>query len=321
MINKVVNHKGGLHNRITKLIQLEPFTLGETEEFLKSKNINLNHYQIVQIYMAMGGIPHYLKNVRKGLSAAQTINEICFHKNGLLKNEFQNLYAALFDNPHKHINIIRVLASKWKGLTRSEIVEQTKLSDGGSLTHYLEELTTAGFISQYQPFAKLKKDTLYRLTDEYSLFYLKFIEKQQIKNFEETYPTQTWKSWSGFAFESICIKHVEQIKKVLGISGILTNEASFVKKGNKDMQGLQIDMLIDRKDANINICEMKFYNAEFTIDAAYAKRLRDKISGFREASKTRKHTFLTMITTFGVKENEHSIGLVDHDIKIEALFE
>jgi uncharacterized protein len=321
MINKVVNHKGGLHNRITKLIQLEPFTLGETEEFLKSKNINLNHYQIVQIYMAMGGIPHYLKNVRKGLSAAQTINEICFHKNGLLKNEFQNLYAALFNNPHKHINIIRVLASKWKGLTRSEIVEQTKLSDGGSLTHYLEELTTAGFISQYQPFAKLKKDTLYRLTDEYSLFYLKFIEKQQIKNFEETYPTQTWKSWSGFAFESICIKHVEQIKKVLGISGILTNEASFVKKGDKDMQGLQIDMLIDRKDANINICEMKFYNAEFTIDAAYAKRLRDKISGFREASKTRKHTFLTMITTFGVKENEHSIGLVDHDIKIEALFE
>ncbi|MCF6356709.1 MAG: AAA family ATPase [Draconibacterium sp.] len=320
MIDKVVNNKGGLHNRITRLIQLEPFNLQETEMFFKTKSVKLNHYQIVQIYLTMGGIPHYLKEVKPGLSAAQNIDKICFQKNGLLKNEFQNLYAALFENAQNHEKIIRVLANKGIGLTRNELVKLLKISDGGSLTRYLNELITSGFISKYQPFGKQKKETLYRLTDEYSLFYIRFIERGKNRLFAQIYNHQQWKSWSGFAFESVCMKHVKQIKHALGISGVLTTESSFIKRGTQQNEGFQIDLLIDRNDNSINICEMKFYESEFEIDAEYAKKLRHKIAGFREYSKTRKQLFVTLVSTFGVKQNKHSTGLVDNSITIDWLF-
>jgi len=320
MIDKVVNNKGGLHNRITRLIQLEPFNLAETELFFKKKNVKLTRYQIVQIYLTMGGIPHYLKEVKPGLSAAQNIDKICFQKNGLLRNEFQNLYPALFDNAQNHENIIRALAKKGVGLTRNELVKTLKISDGGSLTRYLNELITSGFVSKYLPFGKQKKETLYRLTDEYSLFYIRFIERGKNQSFAQLYNKQSWRSWSGFAFESLCMKHVKQVKKALGISGVLTTESSFIKRGKPTEEGFQIDMLIDRNDNSINICEMKFYESEFDIDAAYAKKLRQKIAGFRTFSKTRKQLFLTFISTFGVIKNERSIGLVDNDITIDKLF-
>ena len=175
MINKVVHNKGGLHNRITKLINLAPFTLAETKKYLKSRNIKMDHYQTIQLYMAMGGVPHYLKEIKPGLSAAQNIDTICFRKNGLLRDEFDKLYPALFEKAEKHINIIRALASKWKGLTRTEIITKSKIKDGGSLTRILSELISSGFVSSYFPFDKKKKETLYRLTDEYSLFYIHFI--------------------------------------------------------------------------------------------------------------------------------------------------
>lgn len=320
MIEKVVQSKGGLHNRITKLIQLEPFSLAETELFFKKKNVKLTRYQIVQIYMTMGGIPHYLKEVEPGLSAAQNIDNICFQRNGLLKNEFQKLYPALFDHAQNHENIIRALAKKGVGLTRNEIVRLTKFSDGGSLTRYLGELVTSGFISQYQPFGKQKKDALFRLTDEYSLFYIRFIEKGKNSSFVQLNNLPSWKSWSRFAFESLCMKHAVKIKQALGISGISATESSYIKRGKDGEEGFQIDMLIDRSDNSINICEMKFYESEFIIDAVYAKKLRLRKSGFREHSKTRKQLFLTLISTFGITQNKHSIGLIDNNISIDALF-
>jgi uncharacterized protein len=74
IINKVINNKGGLHNRITKRIHLEPFTLRETELFLKHKKIKLSKYQITQLYMSLGGVPHYLKEIKTGESASQAVD-------------------------------------------------------------------------------------------------------------------------------------------------------------------------------------------------------------------------------------------------------
>ena len=180
MIQKVVNHKGGLHNRITRRIFLEPFTLLETEEYLRSKNLIFDRYQIVQLYMAMGGIPHYLKEIKGGLSAIQNIEKICFSKKGLLRDEFSRLYHSLFTNAEIHIAIIRILASKRLGLTRKQIVENTKIKEGGTISKVLDELEQSGFVSAYRPFGKRKKEKLYRLTDEYSLFYLQFIENKEL---------------------------------------------------------------------------------------------------------------------------------------------
>jgi uncharacterized protein len=323
MIQKVVEHKGGLHNRLTKRIHLFPFNLCETEAFLKHLNINYNRYQIVELYMAMGGIPHYLNEVEGGLSAAQNIERICFSPSGLLNNEFSRLYPALFDNAENHIAVIKSLAEKWQGLTRNEIIFSSKLTDGGGVTRCLDELISSGFVSTYFPFGKKKKEMLYRLTDEYSLFFLQFIENKAHKGkniWLELSQTQEYTSWSGYAFESLCLKHIPQIKKALGISGIYAETSSFYQKGTAQDSGVQIDLLIDRKDNVINVFELKFYSGLMTLNKSYSEDLRDKITKFKEITQTRKQVFLNLLTTFGLKQNEHSLGLIYKAFTMDALF-
>lgn len=323
MIKNVVHHKGGLHNRITKRIYLKPFDLAETAYFFKAKNLNFDHYQILHLYMAMGGVPHYLDEIEPGKSAAQNIDAICFSENGLLWDEFPKLYASLFENSDAHVRIIRALAGKQKGLTRSDIVLNSRMTEGGGASAVISELLHSGFISTYQPFGKKKKDTLYRLTDEFSLFYLQFMEKNRQEGagiWQQLSKTQAYFSWAGYAFENICLKHLPQIKKALGISGVYSTASSFIKKGNEAQEGIQFDLLIDRNDHVINICEVKFYGAEVTIDKAMAMDYRNRIAAFKEATHTRKQVFLTMVTTFGVKENQHSLDLVDASITMDDLF-
>lgn len=324
MIRHVIYHKGGLHNRVTQEINLAPFTLSETELFLKSRKVYLQRYQILQLYMVMGGIPHYLKKVMPGKSAIQNIEQICFSKNGLLRKEFNKLYASLFQQPEKYIAIIRALATKWKGLTRKEVLKISQLKDGGNVSKMLEELISSGFITKYYPFNKKKKQLLYRLTDEYSLFYLQFIENKLLNGhdiWQKLSQTSRFKSWCGFAFESLCWKHVSAIKKALGIQGIYTEVSSFVHRGNAEEQGTQIDLLIDRNDHVINICEAKFYNAPFKISKAYAQNLRSKMGIFSTITKTRKQIMFVLVTTFGLTPNIHSIGLVDNHFDMNIFFE
>ncbi len=324
MIQKIVKNKGGLHNRITKRIYLKPFTLAETEVFLKTRNIHYDRYQILNIYMIMGGVAHYLKEVEKGKSAMQNIEDICFREDGLLREEFASLYPALFEKSENHISIVRALASKWKGLNRKEILQITELPDGGSFSKLLEELRSSGFISEYRPFGKKKKNLLYRLTDEFSLFYLHFIEPYsplEIGGWQRLSQTQTFKSWRGYAFENVCLNHIPQIKKALRISGIYSQSSSFYFKGNEYRTGIQVDLLIDRNDQTINICELKFYDSPFSITKDYALKLRTKLATFKEVSQTRKHLFLTFITAYGLAENKYSLGLVDNDFGLDILFE
>ena len=323
MIQKVVRDKGGLHNRITRRIHLQPFNLAETEAFFASKSCNLDRFQIIQLYMAMGGIPHYLKEVEGGLSAAQNIDKIFFSKSGLLHEEFGQLYAALFENAQNHVQIIRVLAEKWQGLTRKEIVEIGKFPNGGTITTVLEELEQSGFIQPYYTFDKQKKGIRYRLTDEYSMFYLKFIENKRLEekgNWEKFSQTQVWKIWTGYAFESLCLKHIPQIKKALGISGIYSEASTYRSHATDEMPGIQIDLLIDRKDQVINLFELKFHNTEFIMTKAYAQELRTKLAVFKANTQTKKQLFLTFLSSFGLYANEHSTGLVDRSLTMEVLF-
>lgn len=324
MIQKVVHHKGSLHNRITKRIDLKPFTLKETEAYLQSQHIHFERYHILQLYMAMGGIPHYLEEVKGGISAIQNIEQICFAPTGLLRDEFSKLYHSLFKNADHHIAIIRVLAKKRQGLTRQQIVQQSGFQEGGTLQKILRELEYSGFISIYRPFGKKKKERLYRLTDEYSLFYLQFIEGKAYEGgalWQHLSQTQTYKTWTGYAFESICMKHLVQIKQALGISGIYSLSASFYKKGTTTEAGAQIDLLIDRNDQTINLFEIKFYNEPYTLTKKYVENLRNKMSVFRQTTHTRKQLFWVFITTFGVHVNQYSLGTIAKVLMIEDLFE
>jgi AAA+ ATPase superfamily predicted ATPase len=323
MISNIINNKGGLHNRVTKRIRLLPFDLQETELFLKDRKINLDRYQILQLYMAMGGIPHYLKEIKKRESATQSIDNICFSKNGLLNEEFNNLFNSLFDDAGSHKLVIKALANKGKGLTRKEIIETCKLTTGGGTTKLLDELIESGFISSYIPFGKNSKDAVYKLSDEYTLFYLKFIEHGRA-NGKGTWVKLSreakWKSWSGIAFESICLKHTKQIKKALGIEGVYTETSGWRNHLQKDEKGAQIDLLIDRQDFCINICEMKFSSNEFIVEKKYADELENKVSVFKRQTKTTKTIFLTLVTTFGIKHNAYAAKFIQNDIKMDALF-
>lgn len=324
MIQNVVRNKGGLHNRVTQRIRLQPFTLHETAQYLQSRNINLSPYDILQLYMVTGGIPHYLKNIRRGESVAQAIDRMCFTKDGALVREFEDLYPALFGKAEKHIAVIRALANRPSGLTRNEILKACKFSSGGTLSKVLEELEESSFITGYTPFGKINKEAIYKLTDEYSLFYLKFIENSkssgtgtwQIKSNE-----QSWKIWCGYAFEDICLKHVPQIKKALGIASVYTEQSVWRYLPKAGETGTQIDLLMDRQDNCINLFELKFYNTAFSLDKDDAENLAIKRQIFIEKTGTRKNVFITLLSTFGAKNNAYFLQAVQSQLTMQVLFE
>jgi uncharacterized protein len=323
MIDNIVNAKGGLHNRITRSIRLLPFSLLETKTYLQSLSVNLDHYQILQLYMTMGGVPHYLRNVERGHSATQAINKICFIGTGALRDEFNNLYQSLFEHADNHIKAVRALSQTPKGLTRQEIIDACGLSSGGRATAMLEELEQSGFIQSAVPYKRAIRDSIYRLTDEFSLFYLRFMDGVKITGndmWSRISNMSAYKIWCGMSFEAICLKHIPQIKQALGIGGVHSEESSWRYVGKKGQSGAQIDLLIDRADRTMNICEMKFYIDEFTIEKAYAAELDRKLQVFREQAKTKKSLFLTFITTYGVKKNEYSDRLVHNNLTMDIFF-
>ncbi|MDR2359441.1 MAG: ATP-binding protein [Prevotellaceae bacterium] len=319
MINKLIKNRGGLHNRVTRHIYIEPFTLGECEEFYRKNNIAMNRRQMVESYMIFGGIPYYLSLMKKRFSLAQNVDALCFAKTGALREEFSSLYASLFKHSENHIKVVETLGKKTKGLTREEIIKSSKLQ-GGGLTKILEELEQCGFIRKYNAFDKKNKYHLYQLVDFYTLFYLNFIRKNKYSdehfwtNFIEN---AKHRAWSGYAFEQVCMAHIRQLKHALGISGVLTHAASW--KSIKTTPGAQVDLLIERNDNVINLCEMKYANTVFSIDKKYHENLRNKKDIFIKETKTTKSIYITLVTTYGVKQNEYS-DIVQSEIKIDDLF-
>jgi hypothetical protein len=323
MIKKVVNDRGGLHNRITRRLFLYPFTLAETEEYCQAQLINLSRFHLLQLYMVMGGIPMYLEQLKKGLSAIQNIQNICFDPDGYLYNEFERLFASLFNNYQQHIAVIRALANKRSGLTRQEIIGVTKFSNGGLLTDILNELEQSGFIGIYNGYGKKVKDSVFRLTDFYTLFYLTFIEplgKHSKVDFTQLSDLPKWKTWSGYAFENICLMHITQIRKALSINGMSSSVASFYTPAKDGFSGAQIDLLIDRSDQSINVCEMKFSQDIYEVTKQDVDNMATKKSVFRYHTGAKKHLFTTLITTFGVVNNSNRLNYIDQVVIQDDLF-
>lgn len=329
IIKKIIHNKRGLYGRLSEVIKLNAFSLEETEKFLLSQNVHLSRKQIVELYMSMGGIAKYLTYVHPGDSTAQTINRLCFTPQGQLVGEFNQLYASLFDHSQKHIQIVKGLSEKRSGIFQKNLLESMQISSGGQASSIIEELEESGFIAAYPEFNKKSKDKKLWLTDEYSYFYLTWIEQvkgsiilgNDVDYWLKMHNDPRWKTWSGYAFEGICLKHVAQIKKALGISAVLTKESQWsYRPKNEEEQGAQIDLIIDRKDECINLCEIRFYNAPFSISQEYAHDLRRKVEVFREQTKTTKALFLTLITPFGLNKNKYSIELVQKELTLEDLF-
>ncbi|GHT38960.1 ATPase AAA [Bacteroidia bacterium] len=320
--NKIINNHGGLHNRLTASLFLQPFNLKETELFFKSQQIEFGQREIAEAYMIFGGIPYYLSLFEKGKSLPQNVDNLCFTSNAKLKNEFSNLYASLFKNSDDYVEVVAALSKKNSGLTRNDILEFTKKESGNGLTTVLQNLESCGFIRSYNALHKKNRDKCYQLLDAYSLFYFNFLENRSSndENFwANSINTPHHNAWAGYAFESLALQHIREIKQALGISGIQSGISTWASDKKESRKGCQIDLLIDRKDGVINICEMKFANTPYIISKTYEENLRNKIAVFTYESKTRKAIHLTLVTTFGIVKNRHS-GMVQNEITLDDFF-
>ena len=352
IINNLIKNRGGLHNRVTHKIPLKPFTLKECRDYFRARGFRLGEKQIAECYMVLGGVPFYLSKMEKGEGVAQNIDRLLFAEDGELHDEFRSLYNSLYKNAAKHIKIVTALAAKGKGLTRQEIIGLTKLPDNGKFSLMLEELESCGFIRSYAPFTadrrsakgedeRLSPDTLYQLVDPFTLFHFQVMKKAGTRDahfWTNNQNSHMFSTWSGLAFEKLCLNHEVQIRAALGISGVSAEVVSWFSKASKKdasvdvdadskddkkkaakARGAQIDMLIDRADKTINVCEMKFWSTPYSMSAKDADDIERRVLALMHETGTDKNVIVTLVTTKGLVRNEHSEG-VQKVVLLEELF-
>ena len=318
MIKKVLQDKGGLHGRLTQKIQLLPFTLAETRLFLDAQQVRLTPSQLIEFYMAVGGVATYLCQLQPGRSANQLIQGRYFDKNAPLKGEFHKLFSSLFDKYERHLAIIEALAASHYGLSVEQLLEKTRAHSGGGFSALLTELLESGFLTFLPQLNNKKKAGRFLLTDEFTLFYLKWVRswENQIADLDGYWHrqsnTQSFRAWAGYAFETLCVKNIAHIKEQLGIAGITAKVSQW-----HDNEA-QIDLVIDRADNCINLCELKFYNAEYVVGAKEAAELLRKKTRFLASTGTKKALFVTLITANGAARNQHYVDTIDSHVRADG---
>lgn len=323
MLDNLINNYGGLYGRLTCSIKLSPFTLKECELFFNSKNVRMLRYDIVQSYMVVGGIPYYLGYFEPGLSLPQNIDKLFFVKDAKLQEEYDRLFASVFSKPEEMKRIVKFLSTRRSGYTQEQIARKTGFSQGGTLSNMLKALIASEFVMKYVPFGFSKREEHYKLMDPFCIFYLCYVHENvgyTTSFWQENHTSQSIVSWRGFAFEEVCLLHTDQIKQALGILGVSSRQSSWALRGDDDKDGAQIDLLIERADHVINMCEMKFYGEEFTVNKSYYQKLSQRQKLLSEQLKKRQVIHSTLVTTYGLKYNEYS-GAFQRVIKMDALFQ
>lgn len=330
MIENIIHHKGGLHNRATYRLYLAPFSLRETKSYLKSLGFSYTDRQISDIYMVMGGIPFYLNFLNKNLSVPQNIDYLCFNKNGLLLNEFNILYTSLFHQSEAHQEIIRIMGEKRQGIERTALLKLAKLStEGGTFNKRLKELEASGFIIHYTPYGHKKRYSCLQLVDEYSVFYMAWIEPALNSILRIDHPngywieqsqSPSWKSWAGYAFEALCFKHLEQIRQTLGINASATiGNWKYIPRKGSDEEGAQIDLLFDRNDNVITLCEMKYTSSAYKLTKSEAHALLRKIEIFKKHTRTQKQVNIALIVFEDIQETIYSQDILCGTVSLKNL--
>ena len=321
MVDHLIENQGGLHGRITSRIYLQPFNLGETEQFLLAKGCEWDRYQIMQCFMCFGGVPFYLNLLDLSQSVAQNIDRLYLNPGATLHNEFAELYGALFGGRDVYYDVVRLLAKHHYGCTRQEIMDAVKCQ-GGTLSNVLNNLVNSDFIIGYNQYGNKKKGTIYRLTDMFTLFYFRFIEGHSAIDsnvWQRNVGSSQVRTWQGLCFEIVSLRHIEQIKKALGLTALSTHSSTWRSSSNGTLSGTQVDLVIERADRIIHLCELKFSVEPYVISAEYEQKLRNRMALFRAETKTRKSLVTTFITTFGVVQGRHS-GIVHSQVTMDDLF-
>ena len=321
ILDQLINNHGGLYGRVTCEIRLSPFTLSECEQFLTANGVRFSRYDIVQSYMIFGGIPFYLDALDSRFSLAQNVDRLLFSKSAPFRDEYDRLFSSVFTNPEAMKTIVELLFTRRAGYTRKEISGFTGVPTGGALTSCLKALEASDFIDRYIPFGQGKRETHYKLTDPFCLFWLHFPAKMQKKDeqfWSRHQATQTVATWRGFAYENVCFQHIPQIKRALGISGVRTLQSAWLLRNEEE--NTQIDLLIERDDHVVNACEIKFYSDTFIVDKSYYRELLRRQSILLEKLSPKVAVYQTLISTFGMKRNEYS-GVFSQVVRMDDLFE
>ena len=322
MLSNIINNYGGLYNRVTREIQLMPFTLSETKEYLTANSIKLSDYDIAEAYMILGGVPYYLSYFQRGLSLAQNIDQILFANTSRLKNELERLFKSIFARADGYERIVRTLSNKHIGLSRTEIAKALGKESGGQLSEMLSSLEKCGFIQRYCPLGNRKDNCLYRLSDPFCRFFIMFVENNAGKDpkfWQNSRNNGNVAAWRGIAFEELCANHIPQIKAALQIGGVLSESSSLAIKGDGNLRGSQIDLIIKRNDHVVNLCEMKFTLTKFEISSDYEEILQERIERVRQLLNDNNLSIhLTFVTSKGIKQNIHS-GIVQKEVTIADL--
>lgn len=330
IIKKIIQDKAGLHNRLTQKIRLKPFSLKETKCFLENRNLCLDDLSILNLYMAIGGIPYYLKQVNPGDSVAQTIERLAFQQDGFLLQEFDNLFAALFGEQAEYTAILSIIAQHRYGIGKKFLLKQLDLSQsGGQGINKLIELEEAGFIQSFKPHFHKRRGVYYRLVDEYLLFYFYWIKPVrstlQVNAFESGYwlahqNSPQWHSWRGYAFESICYKHLSLIRKALALpNNAIASAWRYVSKKKASEEGAQIDLLFDRPDDAITCCEIKYSHERYLVDKVCATNLIRRGDVLKTQTRTHKQIFWALVTVMGMTENAYSKQLISRVVTLQDL--
>ena len=316
---KLFESRGGFHNRVTARMRLEPFTLAECEQLMRLNGFAVTRQLVAEAYMAFGGVPYYLQLMDPRLGFARDVDRLCFEDGAPLANEFEELYRSLFRKGDRHIGVVRALAGKRMGLTRDEVARASGLSSGGMLSETLGELEQCGFIRSYRDFSRTKREPLYQLVDPFTLFWLRFVEHADDPRYwQHNLASAGVRAWHGLAFEMLCLSHVAQIKRKLGVEMIATSTCSWRSKGADP--GAQIDLVIDRADGIVNLCEMKWAAAPYAVTKRDWEAMARAREAFLGETGTRKAPHLTIVTPHGAKRNEYR-GLFQSEVTLDDLFE
>ena len=322
ILDNIINNKGGLYGRLTWEMKLLPFTLKDCEEFYASRGIKMSRYNVVQSYMFFGGIPFYMNYLKPEYSLAQNIDNLFFASDAKLDDEFNRLFNSVFDKADSCIKIVKALANRHSGYTRGELSQMTGINQNGDFTVLLKSLISSGFVKSYVPFGYSQRQVHYKLTDNFCWFWLHFKEKKRVAEtdyWERHLNESEIAAWRGIAFEEICFTHIEQIKKALGITGVSSTESAYIAQNQPSDDGMQIDMVINRADDVVNLCEMKFYKDKISIDKAYSETLVHRQTIF-EQKYPKKTVHLTLVSATDVVRNEYS-DVLQSKVTIDDLFD
>jgi hypothetical protein len=323
IIRKVLRNRGGLHNRVTRQLPVRQFTLAECAQYTDYKRLGFDKQQILECYMAFGGVAYYWSLLEEGKSAAQNFDSLFFDESADLRMEFENVFRSLFKNPTRHFAIINLFGEKKTGLTREEVIEGLGETSSGDVSECLEELCDCGFLRRYNTYGVFKKGAVYQLIDNFTLFHFSFLRNRAGNDgryWSLSFNQPKTNSWRGLAFERVCMLHIDQIKRALGISGVLADVYSWRNRAKKDGErGAQIDMVIDRGDRMINVCEMKYAHGDYSFSIDEKTKLLHRIEQFRLATHTRKGILPTLVTTYGLTRNANG-AMITNVITLDDLF-